>query len=140
MLLIIDRKLKLFTGVYMSKSFVKVQFKNDYANDYAGKEYEFGTYEKLEVGDFVVVDTANGLGIAKVSQIDTAGGNSYKLVVCKVDLKQHKERVEKELRKAEIEAKMKARLEESVKLETYKKIAESDPEMKELLSEFESLD
>lgn len=124
----------------MSKSFVKVQFKGAYSDDYTGKEYEFGTYDKLEVGDMVVVDTVNGLGIAKVSQIDTAGLNSYKLVICKVDLKQHEVRVQKEKLKAEIEAKMKARLEESIKLETYRKIAESDSEMKKLLTEFESVD
>lgn len=123
----------------MKKSFVKVCFRTygqDY--DYSGREYEFGTYQKLEVGDFVVVDTQNGMQIAKVVQIDTAGEHSNKLVICKIDLKQHEELVQKEKAKSELEAKMEARLKESVKLETFKKIAESDPEMKKLVEEFEA--
>lgn len=125
----------------MKKSFVKVCFRTyGQDNDYSGREYEFGTYQKLEIGDFVVVDTQNGLQVAKVCQIDTAGEHSNKLVVCKIDLKQHEELVQKEKAKAELEAKMEARLKESVKLETFKRVAEVDPEMKKLLSEFEELE
>lgn len=123
----------------MKKSFVKVCFRTyGQDNDYSGREYEFGTYQKLEVNDFVVVDTQNGMQIAKVVQVDTAGEHSNKLVVCKIDLKQHEELVQKEKAKSELEAKMEARLKESVKLETFKKIAESDPEMKKLVEEFEA--
>lgn len=120
----------------MKKSFVKVCFNNCYG-EYSSKEYEFETYQKLAIGDFVVVDTQNGLQVAKVVQIDTAGEYSNKLVVCKVDLEQHAKLVQKEKAKAELEAKMEARLKESIKLETFKKLAELDPEMKKLVEEFE---
>lgn len=123
----------------MKKSFVKVCFRiygQDY--DYSDSKYEFGTYQKLEVGDLVVVDTRNGMRIAKVVQVDTTGEYSNELVICKIDLKQHEELVQKEKAKSELEAKIEARLKESVKLEIFKKIAESDPEMKKLVEEFEA--
>lgn len=122
----------------MKKSFVKVNFYSSYENDFRGRDHEFGTYIKLEVGDLVVVDTTNGYQVVKVVQLDSSCEQSNKLVVCKVDLEQHTKLVEKEKAIAELEAKMEARLKESVKLETYKKVAESDPEMKKLVEEFEA--
>ncbi len=54
---------------------IKVRFKNNYENSYNGKEYTYKDYENAAVGDIVVVNTAYGYGVAKVSQIDIVDFN-----------------------------------------------------------------
>ena len=49
---------------------IKVQFKNTYNNTYEGKEYTYQNKLGVAKGDIVVVNTANGFAIAKVSQVD----------------------------------------------------------------------
>lgn len=49
---------------------IKVQFKDNYENEYKGKEYTYNNYDNAAVGDIVVVNTCKGFAIAKVSQID----------------------------------------------------------------------
>ncbi len=127
----------------MSKTYVKVQFKDAYANKFGDKEYTFGTYKKLEVEDIVVVDTVNGVALGKISDIDVAppdGVGTFRLVICKVNLDEHLEFVRKEAKIEEIKKKLETRFEESSRMETYKRLSENDPVMKSLLEELSKLE
>lgn len=49
---------------------IKVQFKNNYEDIYAGKEYTYKDFDGVEVGDIVVVNTNNGFALARISQVN----------------------------------------------------------------------
>jgi hypothetical protein len=127
----------------MGKTYVKVQFKDAYANKFGDKEYTFGTYKKLEVDDIVVVDTVNGVALGKISDVDVVppdGVGAFRLVICKINLNEHLELARKEAKAEEIKKKLRARLVESVQMETYKRLSENDPVMKALLDDLSKLE
>ena len=127
----------------MGKTYVKVQFKDAYANKFGDKKYVFGTYGKLEVGDVVVVDTVNGVALGKISNINVVppcGVGTLRLVICKVNFDEHLELVRKEAKIEEIKKKLETRFEENSRMETYKKLSENDPVMKALLEELSKLE
>ena len=54
---------------------IKVQFKNNYENNYMGKEYTYKDYSNAEVGDIVVANTQSGYAVARVSQVNIIDTN-----------------------------------------------------------------
>ena len=71
---------------------VEVKFEGSY-----GKTYNYLTdLENLKLGDKVIVDSSNGLGIANVIQYtDKTDSTWNSWIVQKIDLEAHEERKEK---------------------------------------------
>ena len=81
---------------------ISVKFKEQYSDSWSIKEYFYEDYEGVEVGDIVLVDTVNGIALAKVSQIDLFNDTDFKLrKVIKVIItqKEENEKKEKELKR-----------------------------------------
>jgi hypothetical protein len=104
-----------------------------------GREYDFFCNIPLQDQDIVVVDGANGLGLAKVVGIKTQSKMAKSWIVQKVDLTEHYARIQAETRRKELEKQMEERLRKVNKLEQYRKLAENDPEMAAMLEEMEGL-
>jgi hypothetical protein len=109
------------------------------------KEYDF-KYDKddLKVGDMVVVDTVNGLQVAKVSTIiKLAVGESYdkakKWVVQKIDLAEHNARLEREQKIADLKKQLEARRKMLEDIAIYEMLAKEDPKMSELLNMYKEV-
>lgn len=108
------------------------------------QKYAFALFnEDVSVGDYVLCDTSQGYNVAKVeeiqSQIDYSGVIVTKEIICKVDMKQYEQRKFNRQRKANLKKKMDKIVAANQNLVLYKAIAESNPEMKALLEELESL-
>ncbi|MFR7397571.1 MAG: hypothetical protein ACLUTM_03370 [Streptococcus constellatus] len=119
---------------------VKVQFRDPFESDFKGRKYNYLSFEKLEVGDLVVVETIYGFSVAKVS--DTILHDSYEAhsyVVAKIDTS---ELDSKKLKVAQAEM-IKAEIEEKIREHLYVKqvseFAQDDPELAELLSQLKTL-
>ena len=81
---------------------ISVKFKEQFSDSWSIKEYFYEDYEGVEVGDIVLVDTVNGIALAKVSQIDLFNDTDFKLrKVIKVIItqKEENEKKEKELKR-----------------------------------------
>jgi hypothetical protein len=102
--------------------------------------YSFKTILDLEKGDSVVVDTINGLQVAKVVKVtDIVPSIATKWVISKVDLEGHKERLEKEEEMKLVKEKMKQRKKELEEISEFEKFAEKDKEMADLLKQLKDL-
>lgn len=87
---------------------ISVRFKEQYNNNWSTKEYFYEDYEGVEIGDIVLVDTINGIALAKVSQISLLNDTDLKLrKVIKIIISQKEEN-----EKREEELKRQARLKE----------------------------
>ena len=81
---------------------ISVKLKEQYSDSWSIKEYFYEDYEGVEVGDIVLVDTVNGIALAKVSQTDLFNDTDFKLrKVIKVIItqKEENEKKEKELKR-----------------------------------------
>ena len=118
---------------------VTVQVK--FVNGYGYKEYNFKCdVPDIKVGDMVVVESSNGLSVAKVTKIDPE--NTYsatKWVVSKVYMEEYTARVEKEKKLAEVKKRLNAKKKELQDIAIYEMLAEKDPEFREILAEYKSL-
>ena len=119
----------------------KVRFLNG-TNTYA--EYEYAMFDDYEVGDTVVVASANhGLGIAKISAIITkdqaATKNFEREIVTKVDMETYEVRKKNRNRVNELKTKMDKRFNELNKIALFEMMAEKDDELKSMLEEYKSL-
>lgn len=118
----------------LAKKIAVVEFESGY------KSYEFKTdIEDLHVGDYVVVDTSSGINVARVVEIKDYSNKATKWVIQKLDMTKHQERLEKEKKLKEIQAKMEARRKQLQELEIYRLLAKEDAEMAKLLEEYTSL-
>ena len=87
---------------------ISVKFKEQYSDSWSVKEYFYEDYEGVEIGDIVLVDTINGIALAKVSQISLFNDTDFKLrKVIKIIITQKEEN-----EKREEELKRQARLKE----------------------------
>ena len=76
---------------------ISVKFKEKYSDSWSTKEYFYEDYEGVEVGDIVLVDTINGIALAKVSQISLFNDTDFKLrKVIKIIITQKEENEKKE--------------------------------------------
>ena len=107
------------------------------------KEYAFALFDEyVIVDDYVLCDTANGYGVAKVIDIiakDEYDGDVTKEIICGlnfVDFEQRKKnREEAKKLKSEMDKKMK----EMQELALYEMMAEKSPELKEMLDAYKGL-
>lgn len=106
------------------------------------KTNTFISFEELMQGDSVVVTVSTGLDILTVdSQYQmTASDNSVKgYVVCKIDTKSIKEKIEKYNKQRALEQALESRYMQASKMSIYKQLAESDLTMKQLLDDLENI-
>jgi hypothetical protein len=116
------------------KQVALVQFDNGYKN------YSFrNDIQDLEVNDTVVVDTAQGYQLATVVGFQELTKVATKWVVQKVDLTAHVERLDKEKKKKLLKDKMEQRRKKLEEIEIYKALAKEDPEMAQLVEEFQGI-
>ena len=107
------------------------------------KEYAFALFDEyVGVDNYVLCDTANGYGVAKVIDIiakDEYDGDVTKEIICGlnfVDFEQRKKnREEAKKLKSEMDKKMK----EMQELALYEMMAEKSPELKEMLDAYKGL-
>ena len=107
------------------------------------REYEYACYDyTIEENDCCVVMSAHhGMGIAQVVKLMPKDDRKLtREIICKADFTDYNIRCDKRKAKAELEKKMKKRAAELQELSLYKMLAEHDPSMRELLSEYESVE
>lgn len=129
-----------------------------------GKKYAYfiETKKKVDKGDFICIaearrgnDDRNFLSTVRVLDVvndyehNVEAGNTRiaqcensprnKIFVGKADLGGYFAELDKKRKIEEITQKLEQRFKEAEKMALYKKLAETDPEMKELLSELEAL-
>ena len=119
----------------------KIKFLNG-TNTYT--EYEYAMFDDYEVGDTVVVASANhGLGIAKISAIITKDQadtkNFEREIVAKVDMDTYEARKKNRNRLNELKNKMDKRFNELNKIALFEMMAEKNPELKEMLDVYKEL-
>lgn len=128
----------------MKKLIAKVNFElAEGGNPFnTAKSYSFLTdIEDLEKNDIVVVDTVNGLVLARFLSYNELADTtkSTKWIIQKVDLTAHKKRLE-DARQVEIlKKKMEDRRKKAQEIEIYAILAKEDPEMQAMLDQFKQL-
>lgn len=135
----------------MKKLVAKVKFIQDVNTNYDSfreKEYNFQTdIEDLVLGDSLVVETVNGLRIAKFTgYIDLGFGINLesvtypsKWVIQKIDLSTHNKRKENAERVEKLKIMLENERKKAAELEIYEILAKTNPEMKTLLEEYKTL-
>jgi guanylate kinase len=99
--------------------------------------YEFkNPFDELEVGQKVVVDVRNALTIAEVVDFKSVSKIATKYIVQPIDLDAHKNRIEQEKKREQLEQQMKARKEDLARMKEYEELAANDEVMKKLLEEY----
>ena len=131
----------------MTKLVAKVVFENSSYNSYV-KEYNFQTdIPELEEGTNLVVETTNGLQIAKFvgyaelgfgTEVDSKKYPS-RWVIQKVDLDAHNTRVEKAERAKKLKILLEVERKKAAELEIYEILAKQNPAMAELLNEYKTI-
>lgn len=128
---------------------VAVKFKNarSYNNKiYDSKDYHYRTNFLVSVGDEVVVDTANnGLQVALVVNECVTDPkilkdmSKYKFIVQVVDKTEYMKEVEKDEKMKELKFKLDALVEADNRMRLYETLAEDNPEIADILSEYKSM-
>lgn len=123
--------------------------------------YLIDTLKSVKEGDFIVIKDYNGrnnsdnkaVSVVKVvksfTDLESDEAHNYletctrspidKVFLGKADIAPYFEEIEKKHKRAELKKKIEARFKEAEKEALYKKLAETDPIMKSLLSELEAL-
>lgn len=117
---------------------VKIQ----YVNNIGPSGYVYANYDPdVKVGDLCVVKSEHhGLGLARIVEIiDRNDFETCREVVAKVDTACYDERVKNRTKAAELKAKMQERAKQLQDIALYQTLAEKDPVMMELLSEYTGL-
>ena len=90
-----------------------------------------------------MVDTTRGFSVGKVSevksQVDYDGVTVTKEVVCKVDFTDFEKRKENRKKKDALKKRMDSMIKDNQEIVLYKMLAETNPEMADMLKEYESL-
>ena len=107
-------------------------------------EYEYAMFEPFEVGDIVVVASANhGMGIAQICGIiprDMAVTKKFEReIVAKVDMTAYEQRKANRERLQDLSKKMDQRVQELNKLAIFEMMAEKDESLKSMLEEYKEL-
>lgn len=104
------------------------------------KDYDFLCNVRVAENDIVVVDTTYGLQLARIVGVKKTSTAATKWLVQKIDMAEHQQRIEAEMKRAELEKSMQARAKELTKVQQYEILAEKDPIMARMVSEYKSLD
>lgn len=110
------------------------------------KVYHFALYDRtVEVGDYALVKSNNGYGasnygVVKVVGIESAaeysGAAPTAEIICKVDLSAYEKRCEMRANRTTLKKKMDKIVEDNQELMVYQTIANTNPEMAELLAAY----
>ena len=148
--------------------YLGMNYEGDYTTIGKDYGYFIETKKQIKVGDFICIgyvtknDTPNTvnedrnvISVVRVMKIqddydyNIAKGNEliaplckspiYKELIGKADLSGYFTEVDKKRKREEITQKLEQRFKEAEKMALYQKLAETDPEMKELLDELEAL-
>ena len=111
------------------------------------KGYVFALFDAdIAVGDTVLVDTCNGYCLAVVQDIfckKDADSLGYQLptkeVICKVDFTAFNDRKEKRAKAAQLKRDMEKKVKELQEIAVFELLAEKNPELAEMLSEYKNL-
>ncbi len=110
------------------------------------KEYTFRTYDEVEIGDKVVVNTRHGLAVATIQgfpeesvAVARSKFQSLAEVVCRVDMTAFNERKEKAEKASAIKAEMDCKVKQMQEDAVYEMFAEKDPQLAELLKQYKEL-
>lgn len=103
------------------------------------QEYEFITDLNLKQGDYVVTDSTNGFNVGEVVQMKDLTNKSKRWIVCKIDIKTHKEKMKKEQEVKKIREKLEKRRKQVEETEIYNMLALKDEEMAKLLEEYNAI-
>ena len=117
---------------------VKIQ----YVNNIGPSGYVYANYDPdVKVGDLCVVKSEHhGLGLARIVEvIDQNDFKTSREIVAKVNTECYDERVKNRTKAAELKAKMNERAKQLQDIALYQMLAEKDPAMMELLSEYTGL-
>jgi len=130
-------------------SVVEVSYEIEYDGLVLTSYYFKTSIKNLEVGDLVVVESSEGLGLARViatpiaRSLDTVVIKQFNLakawVVNKVDMTIHNQRREATERKKFIMEQLAERKEAMEEVAIYKMLAQSDPDAAKLLEELDGL-
>lgn len=128
----------------MKKLIAKVNFElAEGGNPFnTAKSYQFFTeIEDLEKNDILVVDTVNGLVLARFLGYNELADTtkSLKWVIQKVDLSTHNKRIEDAKQIEILKRKMDERRKKAQEIEIYAILAKEDPEMQAMLDQFKEL-
>ena len=135
----------------MMRYFLKVRFHDAGFDDFTSDEYSYwiDTDKSITVGSYLILkDEASNwdaLKVVKVTYAETfQAGKKYEKVKTKglvgfADVEDYFKAKEAKRRANEIKEKLEARFKEAEKMALYRKLAETDEEMKSLLAELDSL-
>lgn len=112
---------------------IKVRF------EVGSKEYSYKSFEKLTVGDMVVVQAKDGIAIAKVSGIDCDASAATKFVVCRIDYKKTIDMIVKYEAQKVLEDRLEQLCMETSKMDMYRKLAETNEEARDLVEQLEKI-
>lgn len=111
---------------------IKVRFDED------SKEYSYKSFEKLSVGDMVIVQARNGIALARVSEID-CDSSTTKFVVCRIDYKKTIDLIEKYKAQKVLEDRLEQLCMETFNMNMYRKLAETNEEARGLVEQLERI-
>lgn len=117
---------------------VKIQ----YVDNIGPSGFIYANYDPdVKVGDLCVIKSGHhGLGLARIVEvIDQNNFETCREVVAKVNTECYDERVKNRTKAAELKAKMNERAKQLQDIALYQMLAEKDPAMMELLSEYTGL-
>lgn len=113
-----------------NKAIAVIQFPSGYKN------YHFKNHvEDLSIGDQVVCDTVQGLSVGRVTGFKDSSAQATKWIVQKIDLVEHAARVEKQKQVDALKKKMEQRRKEIQDVQVYALLAQTDPEMANMLKQ-----
>lgn len=107
---------------------------------FGDKIYHFFTFEDgLKVGDYVVCDTAYGYRVGVVSLLGINDSVATKFIVQKIDFSKYGEVLATIEKKKFLEAELEKRMEEYIKRDKYKILADTDEDAKLLLEDLDKI-
>jgi hypothetical protein len=108
------------------------------------KGYAFALFDdNIKIDDLVLCDTANGYGVAKVTDIlpqdEYEGTSVTKEIICKVDFTDFEQRKTNREKAKKLKSEMDKKLKDLQEIALYELMAEKSPELKEMLEAYKSL-
>lgn len=109
------------------------------------KNYAFALYDdNVQVNDLVLVDASSTFPVAKVKAIiekdEYSGVAITKEIICKIDIADYEKRKKLRQEKKALQSKMDKLVKENQALIVYQALADKNPEMAELLKQYQALD
>lgn len=112
---------------------LNIQENQGSTKEFSHKEYHYFALEDVKVGDLVIVKTANGLRIAKVSSILNSSDYASSYIVQKIDIEQYEIKIKKQIDKANMKAALDLKIQKSKEKDFYEKfIGHEDSEISSL--------